>query len=427
MGVMPHENSKAVRASGTPARVIVHGARVWDGEGDRVAAQQRRVVVEGGRIAEVGDVAGATAVDAIDLTGLYVIPGLIDAHVHMDLDPNIGSPDAQREVSEHDRRLRMLGRARAMVEAGITTARDLGAGEFVELELRDATTDGRVVGPRLVCAGQPLTRPDGHCHFWGGGASDLGAQRAVIERQIEHGVDWIKVMATGGVFTKGTSVRDAPFAEAELAAACRQAAAAGLGVAAHCHGTLGIRNAARARVQTIEHCSFAGEQGFGSDFDPDVIAEIARSGATVSPTMNLGWGRRITDAHGAPTSFFTHMSRVMRALRAAGVPIIASTDAGIPGVAHHRLAEGLLAFQRFAAFTPAELLRAATSASADALGLGAETGRVRAGLAADLVAVRSDPTVDPTTLLAPVFVMARGRVVLDRRSGGSNGAGVDPS
>lgn len=395
---------------------ILRGARLFDGEGDRPSSEARRVVVESGRITEVeADGPGTDA--GVDLSGLFLIPGLIDAHVHMDLDPTIGSPAAQRAVSEHDRRLRMVGRARAMVRSGITTARDLGAGDGFEIELRDAIAEGRVAGPRLACAGQPLTRPAGHCHFWGGGAADSETQRRVIARQLERGVDWIKVMATGGVFTKGSSVRDVQFDEHEIAAACAQAADAGLGVAAHCHGTAGIRNAARGGVRTIEHCSFAGEQGFGSDFDPDVVADIAGAGSAVSPTMNVGWGRRMTNADGAPTPFFTHMSRVVAALRAAGVPLIASTDAGIPGVAHHRLAEGLLAFQRFAAWTPAELLRSATCASADALGLAAETGRVRAGLAADLVAVRRDPTVDPTTLLEPVFVMARGRVVLDRREG----------
>jgi len=265
--------------------------------------------------------------------------------------------------------------------------------------------------PRRLCAGQPLTRPEGHCHFWGGGARGPEEQRAVVARQIEAGVDWIKIMATGGVFTKGSSVRDAQFDRAEIAAVCAQAARAGLAVAAHCHGTLGIRHAAEGGVRTIEHCSFAGDDGFGSDFDADVVAAIARAGAAVSPTVNAGWQRRLADGSGRPSGFFRRMSTALRALREAGVPLVASTDAGIPGVAHHRLAEGLLAFQRYAALAPVELLRSATSDSAAALGLGGETGRVKPGLAADLVAVRDDPTRDPATLLDPVFVMARGRVV----------------
>ncbi len=419
MGPMPHVQSQSGLEGSESVVRALRGARLWDGFADRASPEPRRVSVEAGRIAAVETDAQAPAADSageVDLTGLFLMPGLIDAHVHLGLDPTLKTPDEQLAVPEADRRLRMLARARAMVEAGITTARDLGGGDFMELELRDGVDAGRVVGPRIVCAGQPLTRPDGHCHFWGGGATSTEEQRTVVARQIDRGVDWIKVMATGGVFTKGSSVRDAQFAESEIAAVCAQAADAGLGVAAHCHGTVGIRNAARGGVTTIEHCSFAGEQGFGSDFDADVVGDIARAGAAVSPTMNLGWGHRLTDAHGRASDFFTRMSRAMHALRESCVPLVASTDAGIPGVAHHRLAEGLLAFQRYAALTPVELLRTATSGSAAALGLGSETGRVAPGLAADLVALRRDPTVDPTALLEPVFVVARGRVVCDRRS-----------
>ena len=349
---------------------MITGARVWDGVAERPTPTPQRIVVRSGRIASVGPapppgepVAGGDA-QQVDLAGHFVMPGLIDAHVHLGLDPTIKIPDEQLAVGEAERRTRMADRAMAMVRAGITTARDLGGGDFMELALRDAIACGDAVGPRVLCAGQPLTRPAGHCHFWGGGAADLEAAMAVVERQLEHGVDWVKVMATGGVFTKGSSVRDAQFDERELTAVCERARRGGRWVAAHCHGTSGIRNAARGGVRTIEHCSFAGEPGFGSDLDPEVVSEIADRGAWVSPTVNLGWGARVTGAEGRPTAFFERMSAVMHGLREAGVPLIASTDAGIPGVAHHRLAEGLLAFQRFAGLGAVELLRTATSGSA---------------------------------------------------------------
>lgn len=400
--------------------VVIRGARIWDGVGDRASSGPRCIVVEEGRIARIepdaepgraADTESVGATTQIDLSGHFLMPGLIDAHVHMGLDPAIKTPAEQLAVSADERRARMDERAWAMAAAGITTARDLGWGDYSELDLRDRIARGEVPGPRLVCAGQPLTRPDGHCHFWGGGADDAAAQLAVVERQLEHGVDWIKVMATGGVFTPGSDARSAQFGEAEITAVCRRAAEAGRLVAAHCHGSTGIRNAARGGVRTIEHCSFAGKQGFGADFDATVVADLVDANAWVSPTVNLGWGRRLTDEHGRMTAFFERMSEVMHALRRAGVPLIASTDAGIPGVAHHRLAEGLLAFQRFAGLSSVDLLRSATSTSAEGLGLANTIGRVAEGFEADLMAVRRDPTLDPTTLLAPAWVMTRGRVV----------------
>ena len=389
--------------------IVIRGARVWDGESAEASAGPCRIVVRGDRIEavdrDVPVVGSASSVEPageedIDLDGCFVMPGLIDAHVHLGLDPEIMTPAEQLAVPADVRRAAMATRARAMLEAGITTARDLGGGDYMELDLRDRIASGEAVGPRVLCAGQPLTRPQGHCHFWGGGADTAEAQREVVERQIAHGVDWIKVMATGGVFTPGSDVRSAQFDRSELEAICRQAGAAGRSVAAHCHGTAGIRNAALGGVRTIEHCSFAAKEGFGADFDASVVDDLACRSAFVSPTVNLGWGRRVTDEKGSPSAFFDRMSEVMHRLRHAGVPLIASTDAGIPGVAHHRLAEGLLAFQRFAGLSNVELLQTATSVSARGLGLEDVTGRVAAGLEADLIAVARDPTLDPTTLLA---------------------------
>ncbi len=137
-------------------------------------------------------------------TAPRALPGLIDAHVHMVLDPDLRDPLAQTAADRATRAAAMAQRAVEMVRAGITTARDLGGGEWLELELRDRIARGEVEGPRLVCAGQPVTSPQGHCHFWGGEATGAADAAAVIARQREHGVDLIKVMATGGTMTKGT-------------------------------------------------------------------------------------------------------------------------------------------------------------------------------------------------------------------------------
>ncbi|MFI5317385.1 MAG: amidohydrolase family protein [Myxococcota bacterium] len=379
------------------------GLRIWDGVSDSLRPGLGTLSVEVGRLAP-HPVSGA---EHIDLRGAVALPGLCDAHVHIALDP------ARREAvqdASSDPLEPMAARARAMVEAGITTARDLGGPAFGALELRDRIARGEIVGPRLLCAGQPLTSPKGHCWYWGGEARGADEMRAVVRRQVERGADWIKVMATGGVLTKGTTPAQSQFEQAELDAAVAEARALGRHTAAHCHGTEGISRAARAGVRTIEHCSFASHEGFGGAPDADVIAEVARSGAWVSPTVNTGFARFFASGGSEAGKFAPRMTEVYTRLLGAGVPFIASTDAGIPGVEHHRLPAALPIFARLAQLRPVEVLRTATSEAARALGLERETGRLTPGLAADILVVDGDPLEDLGALLRPILVVARGQI-----------------
>lgn len=390
--------------------IALTGLRLWDG----LASEARggfTLRIEGTRIAGVGtDPALTREADIVALEGGFAMPGLIDAHVHMTLDPSIGPPAEQLSVSSEVLERAMSERALAMLQAGITTARDLGGGEWRELRLRDRIARGELRGPRLLCAGQPITSPAGHCHFWGGGAANAQAIRATVARQREHGVDWIKIMATGGVMTRGSSAREAQFDADEIRAAVDEAAASGLSVAAHCHATAGIRNAVLAGVRTVEHCSWVGESGFGGDLDRSVIREMAKRGTWISGTVNPGWGRRILK-DGRLTDYALRMKTCFGAARALGVRIIAATDAGIPGVGHTSIAPALPIFAEYTGYSNLEALRAATSESARALGIAGETGSLRVGLAADVLVVDGDPLQDLTLLTRPRAVFARGRRV----------------
>ncbi len=395
-------------------RYAIRGVHVWDGSAPARSGSPHTILIEKGLIQAVIPEGEVTTFDpdvevfhnGSDRTAL---PGLIDAHVHMSLDPTIFGPAQQLEVTRERVWAGMQQRALAMVQAGITTARDLGAGEWMEIGLRDRIACGELTGPRLLCVGQPLTTPQGHCHFWGGEARGSEAVRAVIERQVEHRVDWIKVMATGGVFTKGTDVKTPQYNEDELREIVGFAREHGRPVAAHCHGTAGIKNAFGAGIRTVEHCSFAGDEGFGADFDASFVPSMVRDDVWVSPTVNAGWSRR-AEKDGKPTPFWTRMSACLRALRAEGVRFVASTDAGIPGVQHHQLPEGLQAFARYAELSCVETLRSATSEAARALGIDDKTGALRPGLAADVLVVEGDPTKDLRALLRPQLVLARGQV-----------------
>ena len=401
---------------------LIENGRFWNGLGEASSALAASVWVREGRIEAVGPTADERfdGQDRRDASGQFLIPGLIDAHVHLELDPRLRSPAEQLALAPEDVVRSMAQRAQEMLFAGITTTRDCGGGAHREHDLRTQIDAKSAVGPRLLCCGQPLTIPRGHCHFWGGEVSSQHEVDTVLARQLEAESDWIKVMATGGVFTPGTRARDTQFEFSRLVGIVEAARKAGRPVAAHCHGTEGIADALRAGVRTLEHASFAGEKGFGTALDESLIREIAACEAWVSPTVNAGWANRIENKEGAPTEFFERMSHCLQRQRAGGVRFIASTDAGIPGVAHHDLVKGLEAFSRFGGLTPVEVLRSATSEAALALGLEAETGRIGPGLSADLVVLSADPLEDLGVLRDPEVVVFRGEW-LDREARGTLG------
>ncbi|MEX2326677.1 MAG: amidohydrolase family protein [Pseudomonadales bacterium] len=386
---------------------VLTNLNIWDGEGALIREDVDTLEIADGKIVRTclaSDLPDSERKESRDLGGLFIMPGMIDAHVHMCLNPEIMNPMDQDKVPRDVILNQIETRAQAMLAAGITTARDLGGGQWLELEVRDRIRRKEVSGPRLICSGQPVTSVMGHCHFWGGEASDLAAALAVVARQVDHDVDLIKVMATGGNLTKGSKPADAQFDTVTLRAIVTEARRNGFHVAAHCHGTTGIGRAAEAGVTTIEHCSWVGGDGWAKNYDADVCAEIVRQGAFVSPTINLGWKRRIGSGDYEALVLGNYAN-----MKAAGVRFIASTDAGIPNVFHHDLPRALPVFAHFAGLSNAEVLRAATSDCAVAIGLGEVTGRIGAGLSADLVLFDGNPLIDLDILVNPVDVIARGR------------------
>lgn len=402
-GSLREQTRTPPRGAPRPAGRAYTNLRLWDGLADSYVTGANSIVIDGDVIAKVGvDLGG------VDCRGLTVLPGLIDAHVHMTLDPALRTVAEQLAQRPDDIRAKMAERAAAMLRAGITTARDLGGGAWLELELRDRINAGDLPGPRLLCAGQPVTSVGGHCHFWGGEATSLADAEAVIARQAGHRVDLIKLMATGGMQTPGSRPQDAQFDQATTTAIVAAASARGFAVAAHCHGTPGIRHAANAGVATIEHCSWLGADGRRGGYDPELARAIAARGIWVSPTVNVGWAR-------FGTAFAAAVGANFQGMKAAGCRLVASTDAGIPGVRHQDLPRALPVFARLAGLSAVEALRAATSDAAAALGLGGVAGVIQPGASADLLFVRGDPLADLGALASPAFVVARGREIRPSR------------
>lgn len=384
--------------------ITYNGLKIWDGTD---IAQANAITVTGTKITWMGDKANAPrGAREINCDGLSAIPGLIDAHVHLELNPDESKPPQRTEA--HVVPL-MAERARKMAKAGITTARDLGGGAWYELSLRDAIHRGEVTGPRLVCSGQPITCPQGHCHFWGGEAANLEEAKAVLARQVDHNVDLIKVMATGGRLTAGSEPTDAQFSQPVLDEIVATAHNLDLPVAAHCHGTEGIHRAALAGVDTIEHCSWVGSEGWASDYQDDVAQIILDNGVWVSPTVNKGWQRMLDSKTG---NVLARVRAAYRQMLNMGIPMLASTDAGIPGVYHEELPAALVVFGKIAELSNDQALRSATSDAARALRLDHKTGHLKVGHDADLVIVDGDPISNLDAITKPVHVLARGATAL---------------
>ncbi|MGH7912760.1 MAG: amidohydrolase family protein, partial [Candidatus Dormibacteraceae bacterium] len=333
---------------------LVTADRVVTGRPGEVL-EEAGVLFEGNRIEWVGRLAELTAdrragASRAHYAGATILPGLIDSHVHLGFD---GGPDpVQRMKGETDAEqlVLMLFSARELLGAGVTSARDLGARSFLDVTVKRAIADGLAEGPRLLTAARPITVTGGHCWFMGGEADGLDAIRHQVRLHHKMGADLIKVMATGGHMTKGSVPWHAQFDEGEMRALVSEAHRLEKKVAAHAHGTEGIRNAAAARVDTIEHCSWAAGSD-ASEYDPATADRIAEAGIHVCPTFN--WR-----AQRMPGRWEGRAQR-LDAMHEAGVRIVAGTDSGINLTPHRQYVGGLEALE--AAGMPAlEVLEAAT-------------------------------------------------------------------
>lgn len=372
------------------------------------------VVIEDGTIATVGPDRGETAVD-VDLGDLTLAPGLIDAHAHLwsDCGPRFDSSTSVSQML-----LRTISNAQRFLHAGVTTVRDLGSPLTVGSDVRDAIDAGLVAGPRLVVANRVITVTGGHGHQMGIECDDAGALRRAVRQLVKDGSDWVKVMASGGFVHVRRSEGSAPYFPLfdldEMRTIVAEAHKYGLPVAAHCQNRDSIAIALEAGVDTIEHCTFAAIPQ--ARLDEALVASIAEQGKYVVPTANNYW---LTT--GVPWAPAEVALANLRRLHEAGARLVAGTDMGIPTTTPELYAEGLRVFLQIG-MDLRQILAAATTIAADALGLRDVTGSITTGLDADLVALEGDPLSDFEAYTRPRVVVTRGRVVdLDPAMGRSTG------
>ena len=387
-------------------RVVIADLLV-DGTGGP-ARERPAVMVDRGRIGTVetrdGDWHAPAGVEVVDLTGRTLLPGLIDAHVHLAFpEPGaVSDPEALAAEAVH--------RARAALAGGVTTLRDLGSADAIALQLRDAIASGRTQGPRILAAERPLTTTGGHCQ-WFARIADTGTELvAAVDAVAAAGADVVKIMATGGMATAGSDPYTPQYTAEQLAPAVERAHWLGLHVAAHALCTAGVRNAIAAGVDTLEHgWTITGRR---QDFEPSVAEELARSRTVASVTTHEAL-RSLLPSSAGPGDIAEIRRRLAphRALAAAGVPLMVHSDAGPGPTRFDDFAASIRAFAVGMGATALDAIRAATGVPAAALGLAGEVGTIEPGRLADLIAVAGDATAELPTRERITHVILGGRTV----------------
>lgn len=425
VGLPPSRVDAAPDATSPAAKVqlALQCGRLFDAGAGRLLGAHT-VVVDGGNISAVepglADVPGA---QAIDLRAYSCMPGWIDLHTHLTLRADARAQELLFRMNPGDFALFGASNARTTLLAGFTTVRNLGDTDNTSIALRNAIDAGWIEGPRIVTAGRPITGTGGHMDFSNGAAQrfagDAGALEGIVNsvddaykavrQHYKDGADVIKVTSTGGVLTLARNADGPQMREAEIEAVVAAAHDYGMKVAAHAHGVEGMQRAIRAGVDTIEH---------GTHLDAATLALMKQHGTWLVPTA--GAGQHLTEqaaTHGAYPEVIRRKAAsigplalgAVAAAHRAGVRIAFGSDAGaIPHGQNAREFSALVA----AGLSPVEALQAATVHAAAVLG-NARIGTLEAGKAADIVAVRGDPTVDITLTRAPTFVMKGGRVHLE--------------
>jgi imidazolonepropionase-like amidohydrolase len=406
--------------------VVVTAGRMVDVLAGRVV-EEPVIVITDGRVASVVGRGGARPVipagaTRIDLPGKTLLPGLIDMHVHLDSNPRYGGYSGL-QFTDQFWTVQGVANARAMLEAGFTTVRNVGSDNYSDVAYKQAIDEGLISGPRIVPAAHSLGATGGHCDQTylppsfaargkavGDGPLEL---RTRVREQRKYGAEVIKVCATGGVFSRNTEPGQQQLSEEELRAIAEEARQWGLRTAAHAHGAAGIKAAIRAGIDTIEHASLVDDEG---------IRLAAQRQQPVWFSMDI-FNTDYTQAEGKKNGVLEDNLRKDREIaqiqrdnfrkaHRAGVKMVFGSDAG---VMPHGTAGGQFATMVQYGMTPMEAIQAATRNAAQALGRERDVGAIAAGRYGDLIAVDGDPLADVRTLQDVDVVIKGGRIEKSRQ------------
>ncbi|MDQ5818690.1 MAG: amidohydrolase family protein [Actinomycetota bacterium] len=386
--------------------VAYRAARIFDGFSEQII-EDGAVLVEDGRIVSVGAAREpSTGSGVVDLGDATLLPGLIDAHVHLVWSASAEPHEVVARESRALTALRCANNAALHLRAGVTTVRDVGATDGLSVDVARAVELGVLPGPRVIAAGRAIAMTGGHGWFLGREADGAEAVRHAVRSELKAGAASIKLMASGGVYGHAEEPGSPQLTVEEMRAGVEEAHKAGRKVAAHAYSVAAIANALSAGVDSIEHGSF---------IDRDTAGRMRATGTYLVPTMSVYQAMSEKGPGlGAPEYITRKTAGVLEASRGAfrlalevGVPVAAGTDCGAPGHPHGTLPEELRLMVESGA-SPLQALRFGTSAAADLLGLGEEVGSLEPGKRADLLAVDGDPTADILALREVRLVLRDG-------------------
>ncbi|MEU4428634.1 amidohydrolase family protein [Actinoplanes sp. NPDC024001] len=382
-------------------------------DGERMLPGGALVLVEDGRITAVTP-AGTPPPAGWQLwyePGTALLPGLIDAHTHLCGNSAPDALDRLPALSAAELDAAVDEALAVQLAAGVTAVRDLGDQQWTVVDRHRS----RPHLPAVVAAGPPITVPGGHCATMGGAARGAEQLRRAVRERAERGAGLVKIMATGGMTTLGTDVQACQFSLAEMRAVVDEAHRLGLPVTAHAHALSGVRQCVAAGVDGIEHCTCLSPEGMHTP--PELAAAIAAAGIVVCPTLGttLGPGQMPPEvaARFAQAGFLlAERPKQVGSLYRAGVTLVSGVDSGINPAKPHGFLPGSIAALVDCGVPEVAALASATGVAADACGLADRTGRLLAGLGADLLVVRGDPSRDITALRAVHTVVRAGHVAI---------------
>ncbi|MFP4384182.1 MAG: amidohydrolase family protein [Spirochaetia bacterium] len=381
--------------------LYITAGKMVDGISDTVI-QNPQLLIEEDTITVMGNLSADPRTEKayhLDFGNNFICPGLIDAHVHI--------MGIHTDFSAGQLVVRGTANLREALQAGITTVRDCGGRSDVLFPLKEGVSSGLVEGPSIIISGEPVTTTGGHFHYIGIEAEGKTEVLKAVRSLCKRGVDFIKVMATGGGSTPGTNIRQSQFTQEEFEAMASDAHRLQRKITAHAHGIEGIRRVVSAGFDGIEHCSWISSTGEGIHYDPRIAEKMNKQGMVVCRTIQ-GSERWAIEELGEEHPGWT-VYEPFRRMVSDGINLIAGTDAGMEVTDFKGLHQALETMTGLGGMTSRQAFRSATSRSAELLGL-ENTGSIREGNAADLIILEGNPEEDIRYLRNILGVVSKGRI-----------------